>query len=157
MSSRGAAFAFRGDAVDVTEVGRLLGVQTVLLGSVLNVSVGKLFAAALAPGLLLVIAYVLYHTGVGIPEPDRERIFRPFFSTKAGGTGLGLAVSVVQDPDGTEPEAGQTAPPGPPDPVLPARPDGTSGPPAADGSQPTPVEPTPPPSAFPSSSVDRSS
>lgn len=33
VSSRGAAFAFRGDAVDVTEVGRLLGVQWVLLGS----------------------------------------------------------------------------------------------------------------------------
>jgi chromosomal replication initiator protein len=63
---------------------------------------------------------------------------------------VGLAVSVVQDPDGTEPEAGQTAPPGPPEPVLPARADGTSGaPPVADGSQPAPVEPTPPaPSAY---------
>jgi tripartite ATP-independent transporter DctM subunit len=32
----------------------------VLLGSVLNVSVGKLFAAALVPGLLLVVAYIIY-------------------------------------------------------------------------------------------------
>lgn len=32
----------------------------VLLGSVLNVSVGKLFAAALFPGILLVVAYILY-------------------------------------------------------------------------------------------------
>ncbi|MEM1215217.1 MAG: TRAP transporter large permease subunit, partial [Bacteroidota bacterium] len=32
----------------------------ILLGSVLNVSVGKLFAAALTPGVLLVGAYVLY-------------------------------------------------------------------------------------------------
>lgn len=32
----------------------------ILLGSVLNVSVGKLFAAALLPGFLLVIAYALY-------------------------------------------------------------------------------------------------
>jgi signal transduction histidine kinase len=49
-------------------------------------------------------------TGVGIPEADRERIFEPFYSTKAppqegksdGGTGLGLAVSVgiVKDHDG---------------------------------------------------------
>ena len=50
-------------------------------------------------------------TGIGIPEADRERIFEPFYSTKApakdgsrdtGGTGLGLAVSVgiVKDHDG---------------------------------------------------------
>jgi signal transduction histidine kinase len=47
-------------------------------------------------------------TGVGIPEEDRERIFEPFYSTKApsdtgpGGTGLGLAVSggIVKDHDG---------------------------------------------------------
>ena len=32
----------------------------VLLGSVLNVSVGKLFAAALVPGIILVVAYILY-------------------------------------------------------------------------------------------------
>lgn len=32
----------------------------VLLGSVLNVSVGKLFAAALVPGILLVVAYIIY-------------------------------------------------------------------------------------------------
>lgn len=32
----------------------------VLLGSVLNVSVGKLFAAALVPGMILVIVYMLY-------------------------------------------------------------------------------------------------
>ena len=35
-------------------------VVLVLLGSVLNVSVGQLFAAALLPGLLLVLAYILY-------------------------------------------------------------------------------------------------
>jgi tripartite ATP-independent transporter DctM subunit len=32
----------------------------ILLGSVLNVSIGQLFAAALLPGLLLVVAYMLY-------------------------------------------------------------------------------------------------
>lgn len=31
-------------------------------------------------------------TGCGIPEEDRSRIFQTFFSTKPGGTGLGLAV-----------------------------------------------------------------
>lgn len=35
-------------------------VVLVLLGSVLNVSVGDLFAAALIPGLLLVVCYILY-------------------------------------------------------------------------------------------------
>jgi len=32
-------------------------------------------------------------TGRGLPEGDRERIFEPFFSTKAEGMGIGLAIS----------------------------------------------------------------
>ena len=32
-------------------------------------------------------------TGVGITEKDRERIFRPFFSTKSKGIGLGLSIT----------------------------------------------------------------
>jgi signal transduction histidine kinase len=32
-------------------------------------------------------------TGVGVSERDRERILRPFFSTKAGGNGLGLSIT----------------------------------------------------------------
>jgi signal transduction histidine kinase len=32
-------------------------------------------------------------TGIGITESDRARIFRPFFSTKAGGNGLGLSIT----------------------------------------------------------------
>ena len=32
-------------------------------------------------------------TGVGIPADKMEEIFKEFFTTKAGGTGMGLAIS----------------------------------------------------------------
>jgi signal transduction histidine kinase len=34
----------------------------------------------------------VHDNGPGIPEDQRERVFRPFFTTKASGTGLGLAL-----------------------------------------------------------------
>lgn len=42
-------------------------------------------------------------TGGGIAPEDRERIFRPFFSTKRQGTGLGLSITrrVVREHGGT--------------------------------------------------------
>lgn len=59
-------------------------VVLVLLGSVLNVSVGTLFAAALLPGLLLVVFYLIYillkatiHPRSAPPIPEEEiRAFR---------------------------------------------------------------------------------
>jgi signal transduction histidine kinase len=39
------------------------------------------------------IAVTLADTGPGIPEELRERIFEPFFSTKSGGTGLGMPIA----------------------------------------------------------------
>ncbi len=40
--------------------------------------------------------------GAGVPEPDRERLFEPYFSTKRKGTGLGLAIvrRIAQDHGG---------------------------------------------------------
>jgi signal transduction histidine kinase len=41
-------------------------------------------------------------TGPGIPEQDQEKIFAPYFSTKATGFGLGLAITrkIVEDHGG---------------------------------------------------------
>ncbi len=35
--------------------------------------------------------------GIGIPEPQREKIFEPFFSTKGEGKGTGLGLSIVRN------------------------------------------------------------
>lgn len=52
---------------------------------------GKLMVASRAAGDAVEV--VFSDTGRGMTNEVRERIFEPFFSTKAGGTGLGLAVS----------------------------------------------------------------
>lgn len=39
------------------------------------------------------VAIAFQDTGVGIPESNLDQIFDPFFSTRPGGTGLGLSVS----------------------------------------------------------------
>jgi signal transduction histidine kinase len=41
------------------------------------------------PGIVLQVS----DAGEGVPEGDRERIFRPFYTTKSSGTGLGLSIS----------------------------------------------------------------
>jgi nitrogen fixation/metabolism regulation signal transduction histidine kinase len=38
------------------------------------------------------VSVVVEDDGPGVPEPTRERIFDPYFTTKSEGTGLGLAI-----------------------------------------------------------------
>ena len=40
----------------------------------------------------------VHDSGVGVPEPLRDRVFEPFVTTKRQGTGLGLAIvrAIVQ-------------------------------------------------------------
>ncbi len=52
---------------------------------------GKLFISAHKAGTG--VEMLFEDTGTGIPEEQRTNIFEPFFSTKDGGTGLGLTVS----------------------------------------------------------------
>jgi len=49
----------------------------------------RISARAVADG----VEIIFEDSGPGIPEERRENIFEPFFSTKEGGTGLGLTVS----------------------------------------------------------------
>ena len=41
-------------------------------------------------------------TGVGIPDPEKEKVFNPFYTTNATGTGLGLSIvkKIVDNHDG---------------------------------------------------------
>jgi signal transduction histidine kinase len=41
------------------------------------------------------VALIVQDSGPGIPVEDQSRIFDPFFSTKAGGMGLGLAICLT--------------------------------------------------------------
>jgi len=58
-------------------------------GGAIQVAVGQKDGAT--PHAILLVR----DTGVGIEKADLEHIFEPFFSRKAGGTGLGLATTAL--------------------------------------------------------------
>ena len=39
------------------------------------------------------LSLIVSDSGPGVPEADRDRIFEPYFSTREGGYGLGLALA----------------------------------------------------------------
>lgn len=57
----------------------------------LNVTLEQATPEGLEPGDYAVL--VLEDTGAGIPEPTRQRLFDPYFTTKNGGSGAGLGLS----------------------------------------------------------------
>lgn len=52
--------------------------------------------------LLKLVRVSVLDNGVGIPDSDRDRVFEPYFSTKADGTGLGLSIvrRIIEDHNG---------------------------------------------------------
>ncbi|HEX9191958.1 MAG TPA: ATP-binding protein [Candidatus Deferrimicrobiaceae bacterium] len=79
-----------------------------------NVSVGEGEMAYVRPGRYVKVEVA--DTGVGIPKEDLKRIFYPYFTTREGGTGLGLTTSyhILKSHGGnlfveSEPGAGTTA------------------------------------------------
>lgn len=73
-------------------------IQAMPRGGEISVSARRLAANGEPSKLQLRFA----DTGPGIPTADRERVFAPFFSTKATGFGLGLAITrkIVEDHGG---------------------------------------------------------
>jgi signal transduction histidine kinase len=87
----------------------LNAIQAMPRGGTIHVRATTADGDAPGPGARIVIA----DTGPGIPADHLDRIFEPYFTTKDGGTGLGLALAhkIVQEHGGTirawnQPEGG---------------------------------------------------
>jgi signal transduction histidine kinase len=81
------------DAEDAREPRLVVGVRDELRAApeaAVRVS-GRGLAAGAAPPERHEIVFVVADSGPGIPPELRDRIFHPFFSTKDGGSGVGLA------------------------------------------------------------------
>ncbi len=61
-----------------------------------NITLVKEYAEKLSDGASLdYVQIVVSDTGRGIPKDDIDKVFEPFYSTKAGGKGSGLGLSMV--------------------------------------------------------------
>ena len=87
--------------VDVPETLPALPMDGVLVGRALTNVVENALHAMPGKGVLSVrgtasataVELALTDTGVGLDEASLQRIFEPYFSTKASGTGLGMAIA----------------------------------------------------------------
>jgi two-component system sensor histidine kinase PilS (NtrC family) len=64
----------------------LNGAQAMPRGGTITITLGDGFSPDGRPGLEVTVA----DQGVGIPAAERDRVFDPFYTTRQGGTGLGL-------------------------------------------------------------------
>lgn len=70
---------------------------------------GGIITVSIEPSTHGEVMITVSDTGKGIPDEDKEKIFEPFYSTRAQGLGLGLAIvkSIVQAHGGTIEECGR--------------------------------------------------
>jgi len=78
----------------------LNGIQAMPDGGTLTLTARAVRGAGAGGGR---VEIAVTDTGVGIAREDLERIFEPYFTTKPGGTGLGLALAhrIVEEHGGT--------------------------------------------------------
>ena len=95
LGPRGGSLQMEGSVDDCA----LMGNPDALLGALVNLGMNAIEACEGTPRLLLEIRRVknevqisLADNGRGIPADLVEKVFEPFFTTRADGTGLGLAV-----------------------------------------------------------------
>ena len=102
-STVGPQLAEKGSAVQVQSVDdslALLGVRDELVGSLCNLAMNAQEAAGGAVNVAVSVVALneqrmritVRDDGPGIPPEVMDRVFDPFFTTRARGTGLGLAV-----------------------------------------------------------------
>ncbi len=106
LEQRHAQLLISGDDIDA----QLRGNKDALLGALGNLCMNSLDAASQKPTIRIKISLSLHgmlsitvqDNGCGIDAQTRKHLFEPFFSTKVGGTGLGLAVvkSVIESHQG---------------------------------------------------------
>ncbi|WP_185208798.1 ATP-binding protein [Sphingomonas sp. NBWT7] len=86
----GAAPAIMGDFIDLQQV--LINLVNNARDSMLDVPHVPKIITVRVQSTEHQVAVCVEDVGKGIPEDDKDRLFQPFFTTKAGGIGLGLQI-----------------------------------------------------------------